>query len=46
MLAWADARKTVGGRYLDGHPMLLPGVADAWAGRVRLGQELAVMAAP
>lgn len=44
LLAAQEARSTAEARYLDGHAALFPDAVVAWAERLRLAQELAVMA--
>jgi hypothetical protein len=44
LIAAEEARSMAEQRYLDGHPALFPDAVGAWAERLRLAQELAVMA--
>ncbi len=44
LLAAQEARSMAEQRYLDGHPALFPDAVGEWAERLRLAQELAVMA--
>ena len=45
LLAAAEARSLAEARYLDGHAALFPDAVVVWAERLRLAEELAVMAA-